>query len=150
MTFIIYRRNNHKGQRGADKRGRDRRHNTLSKPKASGRAGAGKLRQQQGGNVDIQERDTKNIMSQVCFWSDLPGGAAGTLQLLFIIFSKLHSTESSSLYLRYILPLPQVNNVNSVTIWDDKWLAIRRHYMKSLGTNVTAKRWRGLAASGRH
>ena len=37
MTFIIYRRNNHKGQRGADKRGRDRRHNTLSKPKASGR-----------------------------------------------------------------------------------------------------------------
>lgn len=37
MTFIIHSRKNHKGQRGADKRGRDRRHNTLSKPKASSR-----------------------------------------------------------------------------------------------------------------
>lgn len=70
MTFIIHSRRikNHKGQIGADKRGRDRRHYTLSKSKASSggsrreaMATAGRDRRHR------EKRGARNVMSQVDF-----------------------------------------------------------------------------------
>lgn len=63
MTFIIHSRKNYKGQRGADKRGRDRRHRMLSKPKASSRDLRREARMSGGRRYGV----AKNIMSQEGF-----------------------------------------------------------------------------------
>lgn len=51
------------------------------------------------------------------------------------------------MYLQYILPLPQVNSVNAVTTRANKWLAIKRHYMKSLGVDVTDAAWQPVGVT---